>query len=88
MFDVQQWSYDQAKGRIANHVICGTDRPAALVKSARTMLARYGNEPEALKRMMDEVDAEAVQPFLNAVGSWRKPERLERFIHLKSLLVA
>jgi hypothetical protein len=89
MTDLQQWSYQQVKGRIASHVARGTDNLQAVIKSTFTMSAKCGMGREALEKMLDEVNAESVLPFLQSPpqSPWRQPERLERFVRLKSLLL-
>jgi hypothetical protein len=53
------------------------------------MSAKCGMGREALEKMLDEVNAESVLPFLQSPpqSPWRQPERLERFVRLKSLLL-
>ncbi len=88
MLDIQEWSYRQAKNRIASHVARGTDKPDSIVKATRTMLAKYDLRREDQERMMTEIYADSVVPFLTApLGSlWRQPERLERFLRIETLL--
>jgi hypothetical protein len=86
MFDVDEWYYRQMKGRIAAHVASGGDKPLAIVKSARTIVSRGDLDRQALARMVAEVEAESVRPFLGP--PWNQPERLERFDVLKSELLA
>ena len=86
MFDVREWYRRQLKGRIAGHVARGLDRPEAIMKSARTIVARGDVSPAALTRILGEVEIESVQPFLGP--PWNQPERVERFTLLKSGLSA
>lgn len=86
MLDVSEWYYRQLKGRIAAHVARGRDKPEAIVKSARTILARGDISPEALARILQEVQIESVQPFLGPPCN--QPERFGRFGPLKSGLSA
>jgi hypothetical protein len=86
MLEVGEWYYRQLKGRIAGHVARGSDRPAAIVKSARTIVARGDISPEALARILEEVQIESVQPFVGP--PWNQPERFGRFRLLKSSLSA
>jgi len=86
MFDVSEWYRRQLKGRIAGHVASGLDKPGAIIKSARTILARGDVSPEALARILREVQIESVEPFLGP--PWSQPGRMERFRLLKSSLSA
>ena len=81
MSDISDWYYGLLKGRIASHVASGGDDPRAIIKSARTILAKDNIGPEALPKILDEVEKETVQPFLQP--PWYQPDRLERFRLLK-----
>lgn len=86
MIEIAEWHYRRLKGRIASHVARGGDRPQAIIKSAQTMLAKGDISPESIARILEEVQAESVQPFLGP--PWNQPERSERFTLLKSSLSA
>ncbi|MGO9267623.1 MAG: hypothetical protein ACLQBA_22525 [Candidatus Binataceae bacterium] len=81
MLDIVEWNSNLLKGRIASHVARGTDNRKAIIKSIRTTLAKGNLAPEALPRILDEVERDSVQPFLKP--PWNQPERLERFRLLK-----
>lgn len=86
MLEVGERYYRQLKGRIAGHVARESDRPAAIVKSTRTIVARGDISPDALARILEEVQIESVQPFVGP--PWNQPERFERFRLLKSSISA
>ena len=86
MFDMEERYYRQVKGRVASHVARGGDRPEAIVKYARTIVGRGDLNPEALARIVSEVESESVRPFLGP--PWNQPERLGRFEQLKFLFGA
>jgi len=88
MFDIDDWRYRHLKGRIANYVARGNDKPDVLIKATRTIVSKHGIGHATLERMLEEVNRGSVRPFLRNQGSmWHQPERLERFTLLKSSLL-
>lgn len=84
MLDFNEWNYSRYKGRIAAFVARGKERPEPIIKSIRTTMAKGNLDRTALERMLAEVEAQSVHPFLGP--PWNQPQRLERLRVIKGLI--
>jgi hypothetical protein len=86
--EIYPWYHRLIKGRLESYIATGQDL-AQVIKVTRTNMANCGMTRDMLAKMLDEIYAASVRPFLQvAVGSpWYQALRDERFRLLKTELL-
>lgn len=84
--EIRDWYYALCKGRVANYVARGEERPERVIKPIQTIKAKGNISEEAVERMLAEIDSESVRPFLGP--PWNQPERLQRFWAIRDSLLS
>ncbi len=81
----REFIYGTCKGRVRSYVARATESPERIVKSIHSLVSSGCIGQEDLDRMLSEVMAETVRPFL--VDPWNQPERETRFRAIEEALV-
>lgn len=82
---IREWHYARCKGLIVGHVRDGKGKPETVVKSIQTSLSKNNVADAAITKMLAEVEAESVRPFLGP--PWNKPERMVRLNVIMDYLI-
>jgi len=85
--ETDDWYSRLIKGRLESYIVTGQDLPR-VVKATLTNMDKCSMTRDMLAKMLDEIYAASVRPFLEAaVGSpWYQPDRDKRFVLLKTEL--
>ena len=81
----REFLYGTCKGRVSSYVARAKESPERIVKSIHTLVSGGSIGQEDLDRMLSEVMAETVRPFLS--HPWNQPERDTRFRAIKEALL-
>lgn len=83
--EVQELHYENCKGRIRSFVARATEPHERIVRSIQTYISTGRFNRDDLERMLNEVWAESVIPFLGP--TWNQPVRQERFQVIRDSLM-